>query len=171
MGCGHPGHVGWRPPCAHCAAGEAHREDVLRAKPLLTIHARGPTKLLEPASAVHGNVIGEWAGAVWLGWPPFEILDAALRQARKRLENAPSPWLLSVDAASAFLLTCARLRWQVVSAREFINEDGIAIDMLTVAPLRGCCLLPRGHRQMEHAYCLSRRSGYLCRLGADSRGR
>ena len=51
--------------------------------PLLTIHAKGLTKLLEPASAVYGKVIGEWAGAVWSGWPLFAILDAALRQARK----------------------------------------------------------------------------------------
>ena len=112
-------------PVARMSAGQS---------PLLTMYARDLVSCLEPATAVHGIIIGCWASAVWAGWPSFAVLDAALRQARLRLLASANPWLASVDAASAFLLTCARIGWQVVSARCLIDAEGIGIDMLTVAP-------------------------------------
>ena len=85
--------------------------------------------------AVHVKVIVQWATAVWVGWPSLEVLDAALEVARRRLAEAPNPWAVASDAPSVFILTSARLKWTLKSARLILTDQGIAIDMLKVAPL------------------------------------
>ena len=99
-----------------------------------------------PAYAHHAAVLRESATGVWTGFPPLEILEAALDHAHSRLARKQKPWAFATDAACGFLLTCARIGWTPLSAREIVTDSGLKIDMLRLAPKSVAAL---AHRSTE----------------------
>ena len=61
-------------------------------------------------------------------------MQNVLVHAVKTLQETANPWKSVVDPAGAFLMTLGRLGWCAASARHLFTEQGVAVDLLGIAP-------------------------------------
>ena len=87
----------------------------------------------DPAYDAHMLPIGEWALAVWEGWRKLDSIMGMVKRACSRLTGAKNPCKLAYGPAAAFVLTCWRLGWTVVSGVVVITDTGRELN-LTLDP-------------------------------------
>eukprot|EP00972_Heterocapsa_arctica_P032394 4772912-Heterocapsa_arctica.AAC.1 len=88
----------------------------------------------DPARIHHGDVVLQWATAIWEDYPKYKVMQECLEGAAIHLTGAKHPWKKASDPATVFLLTVRRIGWAMRSARLATTDQGLEIDMLKLAP-------------------------------------
>ena len=83
----------------------------------------------DPAYDAHGLPIGEWAMAVWEGWENPSAMQLTLDHAERRFKAAKNQWSVTYGPGAAYLLTCRRLEWKVLSAVTVVTDQGNTLDL------------------------------------------
>ena len=78
--------------------------------------------------------IGAWAAAVWDGWMPVIPMARLIQFAKAKVLRAIRPWSVVYGPAAAFVATCERLGWKVISETTVETDQGRVIDMLLDPP-------------------------------------
>eukprot|EP00971_Amphidinium_carterae_P055354 1091065-Amphidinium_carterae.1 len=69
----------------------------------------------DPAHTHHANLLGRWAEFVWHEESNLQVAWSVLGGAASVLLRARNPGACVTGPASALILTCARLNWQVIT--------------------------------------------------------
>ena len=69
------------------------------------------------------------------------MLSHLISSAQKRLTKRGPKWCLVYGPAAALVLTLRRLNWIIVSATEFISDDGVRVDLKVSSPCYVCNLV------------------------------
>ena len=88
----------------------------------------------DPAYDAHMLPIGEWALAVGEGWRKLDSIMGMVGRACTRLRKVKNPWKVAYGPAAAFVLSCWRLGWTVVSAVVVITDDGRELNLALDPP-------------------------------------
>ena len=80
--------------------------------------------LADPAFDAHILPVGEWASAVWESWLPVISLERLIKHGKHRLSKTKKVWAVCYGPAAAYIATCQRLRWTVVSATKVVTDEG-----------------------------------------------
>ena len=82
------------------------------------------TGMADPAFDAHMMPIGEWAMACWEGWTTDAAMDTIVVAAKFLTQTFSNLWAKVCGPASALLMTCKRLGWEVVSALHLVTHEG-----------------------------------------------
>ena len=91
-------------------------------------------RTFDPGFISHRAVVELWATAVWTGFPEMKVLQEVMAAAARRLATAVHPWAVATDPAAVCLLVLSRLNWKVKSARVWITDIGMTVDLLLLSP-------------------------------------
>ena len=83
----------------------------------------------DPAFDAHTMPITEWARAVWEERLPRKCLQALAANAQKKLSKARCVWAAVTGPGTAFVATCARLRWTIVDGMTLRTDNGFYLDL------------------------------------------
>ena len=62
------------------------------------------------------------------------MLEKVLADSAERLATAKHAWSVATDPAAVLLLVLDRLSWKVLSARKWVTDLGLEVDLLALAP-------------------------------------
>ena len=107
----------------------------------LILADEGVTGRADPAYDAHMLPIGKWSLAVWEGWLILilDSLTSVVKQAVSRLAAAKNRWGVAYGPAAAFVLSCWRLGWQVISAVMVITDEGRELNFI-LDPRQWCSI-------------------------------
>eukprot|EP00971_Amphidinium_carterae_P298160 5924451-Amphidinium_carterae.1 len=94
------------------------------ANPHLFMAASPVAVQADVAHTHHSLLIKSWAQVIYKQRLSDRTLVSALGWAAHRLSKCTSPWAVTSCAPSAFLVTCARLKWTVRSPYVVCTNDG-----------------------------------------------
>ena len=90
----------------------------------------------DPAFAIHGSGICQWALAYWENWAPQAVLRVAFDAAREKLAKPGrgSRWSRVTGPVTALILTMERIGWHWQSATSVTDDTGRLVDLLQDSP-------------------------------------
>ena len=83
----------------------------------------------DPAFDAHMMPIGEWALACWEGWTTDGAMDVMIKDAKTRLKGARNQWAKVCGPAAAMIMTCMRIGWEVMTARQLVTHTGEVLNL------------------------------------------
>eukprot|EP00973_Karenia_brevis_P010708 1450986-Karenia_brevis.AAC.1 len=75
-----------------------------------------PSQQTDPMFLASELPIVAWANEIWSGECSRALLKMTLAEQRTKLAKAKHPWAKVHGPVGAFVLTCARLHWQILDA-------------------------------------------------------
>lgn len=78
----------------------------------------------------HAPPVGEWAMALWERWNPFISMQSVINDAVGRIAKARNKWAVCYGPGAALVMTCARIKWTIVSATHLITDFGDHLNLL-----------------------------------------
>lgn len=134
----------WDYSVAGITSGNLHGLQTAAAKCSVGVRRLGSTALrfscaaatshLDHKPKYFGLVVQGWATAVWEAVPHIRVLQVVLEETiRRRLEGRLS-WRRATSPGDAHLDACVRIGWHPLDARRFVDQDGVARDMLRLSP-------------------------------------
>ena len=88
----------------------------------------------DPAYDAHALPVGECAMAVWERWSPVISMQSVVNDAVGRIDKARSKWAVCYGLGAALVMTCARIKWTIVSANHFITDIGDHLNLVLDPP-------------------------------------
>ncbi len=108
-------------------------------------NTRGTSRTLKllitdlPAVSANGNVITQWAAAIWRACGPRgqrrrtdptpNLMEAAIKKANRLLDAQGKTWSAIRGPAGAAILTARRLGWSFLGGLRVVDERGCQLDM------------------------------------------
>lgn len=88
----------------------------------------------DPARIHLAQVVLQWSLAVWKAYPKLQLLEKTIQGAQRLLAKARCKWAAASDPACVLVLTLERISWTAKSARLWVSDQGIKVDLLALAP-------------------------------------